>query len=1098
MKGLNQEQHIQLLQFMSLMQTCKTEAEMKELQEQYYNIPRYEFLQEYISEKNAKQSFSSYKTNLIYDMDKYHQDYKFVYGENFPAYRKETMKNNKADYTVLNLLNEISECDDVETYQKLVKEKNNFPKAKIESLSPNSTGIFFYENSGLPGAIIPSESKFNARKQLVEAGFSPFDLPSIEDVKENGIDWLYEEISHFKETLNPNFIEMENQMNQEAELNKNEYEEEFDDFIEQMYANGGMSAMAAEADYNASLDEYEDIDEAQRQMDIDNGLIDENGNEILYDAPENEPEKQKSIKAIDVWTEVNELISNDPEYEAKKFATLNYLYDKGTDDAAGYENSFERNILRLEEISKSDKHIEQIFEKYKDYKIDFDDQALSVKIAGRRNNNFDKAKQDLIDFVENKKYLRESELTQEQEVSLFDKELQEFIDGKLPKNHIFTLGKPSEILVKCGFPVEQRIELSASHLEFKSKLGWHPFDIKDVMGLEEALQKPIAVFEYGNRTKSQNIIVNIEKDGKNFLAGVHFNQSTRGYEVSDIRTLFPKDNIDWLRWIEQGKMIYGNKEKLQALIAQQRINVAEVSSQVAQSPLYEHCLESSSSILDKFGKVKDIFTDEYLFYEEVKKKAAIEQKFFNFYVTKGNLDARELSVFESDEFYNALISGDTAKIDEYTKTDLHEINELAAEIYESYSKENEVEMSQNFSDNLQESLLITDTNITDSMKLEENIYNDIIVENSETESQYSSFYAHRPKNAQDLHQFFIDNPYNPGIPVPTIVMRNEQTGHSTFIEGYEFARFEDIGKQNPAFSKEDKNGNLVRIKPDGQTVVLTKPDFKEEINEETGKKELVPDESKRRFIKISRDLYEQAIKNSEIIAKRQPKNELERQKMIDDYLEAANLDEKRQRNNTASNFWHNYQAGVMTLANNKQEAMDFAKRLVNEMIPSERERFATMVRNYEKIKGSDGKHLSYDRRILDFYDNMGLKITNKSIWRDHVERKYDTLDAIKQNTEVFDKEGQPLDKNCRMKIGDTIKMSVTVDSAFSKKKIKLPSQEYRLVAHSKDNNSVALISADGKQKIIKNREYFIKEVQKVEKKQIKKQQRQDRYESISM
>ena len=100
--------------------------------------------------------------------------------------------------------------------------------------------------------------------------------------------------------------------------------------------------------------------------------------------------------------------------------------------------------------------------------------------------------------------------------------------------------------------------------------------------------------------------------------------------------------------------------------------------------------------------------------------------------------------------------------------------------------------------------------------------------------------------------------------------------------------------------------------------------------------------------------------------------------MLDDYLEAAHLDEKKQRANTASNFWHNYKAGVMTIANNKQEAMAFAKRLVNEMIPSEREKFSAMVRKYEKLRGTDGKHLSYDQRIIDFYDNMGLKITNNS------------------------------------------------------------------------------------------------------------------------
>lgn len=407
-----------------------------------------------------------------------------------------------------------------------------------------------------------------------------------------------------------------------------------------------------------------------------------------------------------------------------------------------------------------------------------------------------------------------------------------------------------------------------------------------------------------------------------------------------------------------------------------------------------------------------------------------------------------------------------------------------------------------------------DTSILEkSQNVEKNINNkiidnDISAENSETESQNklqnyennnSNYSAPRPRNVQELHRFFINNPYVSGTLVPTIAMRNEQSGHFTFIEGYEFARFEDIGKPNLAFFKEDKkNGKLIRLKPDGQTVVLTKPGFIEKIDEETGEKKLVPDENKRKFIKISRDLYEQAIKNSEIIAKRNPKTKQEKDKMIDDYREAANLDEKEQRENTASNFWHNYQAGVMTLANNKQEAMAFAKRLVNEMIPAERKKFSRMVRKYEKLRGPDGIHLSYDKRIIDFYDNMGLKITSNSIWRDHVNDKYNTLDEIKQNTEVFDKEGQPLDKTCRMKIGDTIKMSVTVDSVMSNKKIKLPIQEYHLVAHSKDNNSVALISADGKQKIIKNRDDFIKAVQKIEKKQLRKQQRQDRHESISM
>ncbi|MCR4714276.1 MAG: hypothetical protein K5751_07845 [Treponemataceae bacterium] len=268
--------------------------------------------------------------------------------------------------------------------------------------------------------------------------------------------------------------------------------------------------------------------------------------------------------------------------------------------------------------------------------------------------------------------------------SQFDKELSDYTDGKLPEGHVFNLGIPGEILQKCGFPKDQRIELSGSRLKFKSNLKSHPFEVNDIFGLDEALQTPIAVFSYGDRNKSQNVIVNLEKDGKNFLAGVHFNQKKNGLEVSSIRTIFPKDNVDWLNWINQGKMIYGNKEKLQALIAQQRINVADVSSQVVQSPLHERCLESANSILEKFGDVKDIFTDGHAFYDEIRKQSAIEQKFFGYYTEKSNLDARELAQFEAQEFYHALKSGDVEKIREYTEhEELHEISDVAKKIYES-------------------------------------------------------------------------------------------------------------------------------------------------------------------------------------------------------------------------------------------------------------------------------------------------------------------------------------------------------------------------------------------------------------------------------
>ena len=91
-----------------------------------------------------------------------------------------------------------------------------------------------------------------------------------------------------------------------------------------------------------------------------------------------------------------------------------------------------------------------------------------------------------------------------------------------------------------------------------------------------ALQHPIAVFAYGDKSKAQNVIVEIERDGKNFLVGLQFNSYYRGVRVNDIRGLFNKDTAEWLNWVSQGKLLWVDKKKIQGLIDKQRINLAEV------------------------------------------------------------------------------------------------------------------------------------------------------------------------------------------------------------------------------------------------------------------------------------------------------------------------------------------------------------------------------------------------------------------------------------------------------------------------------------------------------------------------------------------
>jgi len=157
----------------------------------------------------------------------------------------------------------------------------------------------------------------------------------------------------------------------------------------------------------------------------------------------------------------------------------------------------------------------------------------------------------------------------------FNEELQQQIDGTLPKGHVYQLGKPSEILQSAGIP-NLPIELSATHLLVKSKDNNHPFDIGLIKGLPKEISNPIAIFSYGDKGKAQNLIIEIEHKGNKLLVGVHFNQERNGIEVNSIRSLFPKENTEWLNWIQQGKLLYADKKRIQTLISQHQTNFGDV------------------------------------------------------------------------------------------------------------------------------------------------------------------------------------------------------------------------------------------------------------------------------------------------------------------------------------------------------------------------------------------------------------------------------------------------------------------------------------------------------------------------------------------
>lgn len=186
----------------------------------------------------------------------------------------------------------------------------------------------------------------------------------------------------------------------------------------------------------------------------------------------------------------------------------------------------------------------------------------------------------------------------------FNEELQMQIDGKLPENHIYKIGKPGSVLRSTGVP-DLPIQMSARRLQEKATLFDHNFDLRDVKDLVQALQDPLAIFAYGDKTKAQNIIIPLQKGGKNFIVGLSLRPIVNGshLEINSIRTVFPKDNSEWLNWINQGKALYLNKEKIQILIDQQRTNLADVD--------YLD-LDSMAKVIENFENPKNV--DEKLKY----------------------------------------------------------------------------------------------------------------------------------------------------------------------------------------------------------------------------------------------------------------------------------------------------------------------------------------------------------------------------------------------------------------------------------------------------------------------------------------------------
>ena len=156
----------------------------------------------------------------------------------------------------------------------------------------------------------------------------------------------------------------------------------------------------------------------------------------------------------------------------------------------------------------------------------------------------------------------------------FDEALKQYEERRLPQGFRFELGMPSAYLKSAGFP-NLPICMRATPLARKAGDERHPFEASDLKGLVEAIQQPIAIFEY-SKPNMRNLIVDVKRGDKHFLVGVTLDYKAGDIEINSVSGLFPKESHEWIKWIQDGKAIrIDQKEKVQTIIDSLRTNPAE-------------------------------------------------------------------------------------------------------------------------------------------------------------------------------------------------------------------------------------------------------------------------------------------------------------------------------------------------------------------------------------------------------------------------------------------------------------------------------------------------------------------------------------------
>lgn len=179
----------------------------------------------------------------------------------------------------------------------------------------------------------------------------------------------------------------------------------------------------------------------------------------------------------------------------------------------------------------------------------------------------------------------------------FNEQLQQQIDGTLPKGHVYQLGNPSKELLSAGIP-DLPIEMASARLLHKSNQENHPFDLSEVENLPTAVQSPLAVFRSATHIGSNVILTELKHGNKNFVVAILTNKEKGKILINDIRSIHPRTTTNIVDWINNGLMDYADKEKMSEWVSDKIKSRSHLNS--SNPAEVKRQLDSATKIVESF------------------------------------------------------------------------------------------------------------------------------------------------------------------------------------------------------------------------------------------------------------------------------------------------------------------------------------------------------------------------------------------------------------------------------------------------------------------------------------------------------------------